>query len=337
MISHEPSYLQLFRSGELKRRAEILRERLRSCDICPLDCKVNRLDDEIARCYTGKKAIVSSYCAHFGEEPLLVGTHGVGNIFFGNCNLRCVYCQNYEISQHWREEKKNEVTDERLAEMMIELEERGCHSIGLVSPTHIVPQIISALVIACERGLDLPLVYNTNSYDDVSVLQLLDGIIDIYLPDIKYSDNEAGYTYSKVKDYFTHAVKSLKEMHRQMGSELVLGDDGLVRRGLIIRHLVLPNDIAGSKETMTMIAEEVSNEATISLMSQYYPTNYVNDDTSSRDERIMLINRTIRESEYNRVLGLLEEYGFENGWAQEFESESYYRPDFGDRVKPFTR
>jgi putative pyruvate formate lyase activating enzyme len=163
---------------------------LAACNICPHDCGNNRLNDEIARCYSGYLPVVSSYTPHFGEEPLLVGTHGVGNVFFGNCNLRCVYCQNHMISQNWREEKKNEVSFYRLAEMMIELQTKGCHGIGLVSPTHFVPQIVRSLEIAVEMGLHLPLIYNTNAYDSVEVLRLLDGIIDIYLPDLKYSEEE---------------------------------------------------------------------------------------------------------------------------------------------------
>jgi putative pyruvate formate lyase activating enzyme len=331
-----PRYLGLFASGELHRRRDALVQLLQSCTICPLDCKVDRLQDEIARCYSGRDPIVSSYCAHFGEEPALVGTNGVGNIFFGNCNLRCVYCQNFEISQRWKEERKNVVTTERLAEMMIELQnDKKCHAIGFVSPTHFAPQIVEALVIAIERGLHIPLIYNTNAYDSVEVLQLLDGIIDIYLPDLKYADESAGYDYSGVKDYVLHARLALKEMYRQMGPDLVMGTDGLVKRGLIIRHLVLPNELAGSRETLEFIGTELSPNLTLSVMSQYYPTNIVSDARAETSERILLMNRRIREREYERVLDMLDEFGFENGWAQEFESQDYYRPDFSDRTTPF--
>ncbi|HWP45580.1 MAG TPA: radical SAM protein [Candidatus Limnocylindrales bacterium] len=325
----QPSYLKLYESGELKERVEKLEAMLASCNICPRDCRVNRLNDEIAACYSGYKPIVSAYVPHFGEEPQLVGTHGVGNIFFGNCNLRCVYCQNYQISQNWRIERKNEVTFERLAEMMIELQGKGCHSIGLVSPTHFVPQIVKAVYLAIPMGLRLPLVYNTNAYDSVEVLKLLDGIIDIYLPDLKYSEDEMGWQYSKVKEYVRHARAALKEMYRQMGSELILGEDGLVKRGLIIRHLVLPNDIAGSKESLKFIRNELSNRVTLSIMSQYYPTH--------KAKNLPLLDRKIRESEYNKVLQLLEKLGFEEGWIQDFESTDYYRPDFDNREQPFTR
>jgi putative pyruvate formate lyase activating enzyme len=325
----QPSYLKLYESGELKERVEKLEAMLASCNICPRDCRVNRLNDEIAACYSGYKPIVSAYVPHFGEEPQLVGTHGVGNIFFGNCNLRCVYCQNYQISQNWRIEKKNEVTFERLAEMMIELQGKGCHSIGLVSPTHFVPQIVKAVYLAIPMGLRLPLVYNTNAYDSVEVLKLLEGIIDIYLPDLKYSEDEMGWQYSKVKEYVRHARAALKEMYRQMGSELILGEDGLVKRGLIIRHLVLPNDIAGSKESLKFIRNELSNRVTLSIMSQYYPTH--------KAKNLPLLDRKIRESEYDKVLQLLEKLEFEEGWIQDFESTDYYRPDFDNREQPFTR
>ncbi|MFI5201153.1 MAG: radical SAM protein [Candidatus Kapaibacterium sp.] len=333
-----PLYRNLFESGELVRRSEQLNGMLASCDICPLDCRVNRLAGEISRCYSARLPIVSSYCPHFGEEPALVGTHGVGNIFFGNCNLKCSYCQNYEISQRWKEERKNEVTIARLAEMMIELQDiHGCHAIGLVSPTHFVPQMVEGILEACKLGLHLPIIYNTNAYDSIEILKLLDGIVDIYLPDIKYAEDEMGYRYSGVKEYVRHSRAALQEMYRQMGDELVIGEDGLVKRGLIVRHLVLPNDLAGSRETLAFIASELSNRVTLSVMSQYYPTNKVTLENAEKFESLQLLNRRIREREYDKVLDLLDEFGFEQGWAQEFESQDYYRPDFSDREVPFKR
>ena len=329
----EPSYLSLHKSRELRRRAEMLNELLHSCNICPKDCKVNRVENKIAACYSGYLPIVSSYCIHYGEEPVLSGCsenendNGIGNIFFGNCNLRCVYCQNYEISQNHKTEIKNEVSIERLAEIMLELKTMNVNAIGLVSPTHFVPQIVSALVIAADNGLRLPLVYNTNSYDSVEVLRLLDGIIDIYLPDLKYSDNDYGYKYSKVKDYATHAKNSILEMYRQVGSRLFI-ENGILRRGLVIRHLILPNDLAGSRETLKFISE-LDKNINISLMSQFYPVH--------KALEIELLSRNIRESEYERVFELMEEFGLENGFMQEFESESYYRPDFKDRAEPFKK
>jgi putative pyruvate formate lyase activating enzyme len=322
-----PSYIRLHESGELQRRVQLLEEMLGACNICPHDCGNDRLNNEIARCYSGYLPIVSSYTPHFGEEPALVGTHGVGNIFFGNCNLRCVYCQNYLISQNYEEERKNEVSFERLAEMMLELQEKGCHEIGFVSPTHFVPQIVKSVAIAASRGLTLPLIYNTNAYDSVDVLCLLDGIIDIYLPDLKYSDDEMGYTFSKIREYSTYARAAIKEMHRQVGSEVLVGDDGLVKRGLIIRHLVLPNDIAGSAESLQWLKSAVGPDVTLSLMAQYFPTH--------KALTMPLLDRKIRESEYEKVLGLLERLGMENGWAQEFEASEYYKPEFEDRDRPF--
>jgi len=326
-MTQRPSYLRLFESGVLEERARALEAMLAACTICPHNCGNNRLNDEIARCYSGYLPIVSSYTPHFGEEPALVGTHGVGNIFFGNCNLRCVYCQNYRISQNWKEEKKNEVTFERLAEIMLELQDRGCHEIGLVSPTHVVPQIVRSLVIAAGKGLSIPIIYNTNAYDSVDVLRLLDGIIDIYLPDLKYSDDDMGYRYSKVKEYSIHAKAAIAEMHRQVGSELVIGADGLVTRGLIIRHLVLPNDIAGSKETLRWVRGSLGERTTLSVMAQYYPTH--------KALTTELLDRSIREREYENVLAYLDLLGLECGWAQEYEASIYYKPDFDDRAQPF--
>src|SRR5438046_4145290 len=192
----EPRYLTLLRENKLKDRVEQLEAMLASCTVCPKDCGNDRLNDEIAACYSGRLPIVSSYTAHFGEEPCLSGTNGAGNIFFGNCNLRCVYCQNYQISQTWKEQKKNEITHERLAEVMLELQGRGCHNIGFVSPTHFAPQMARAILIAAEQGLRLPIVYNTNAYDSVEVLRLLDVIVAVYLPDLKYAESEVGFQYS---------------------------------------------------------------------------------------------------------------------------------------------
>src|SRR5436305_5565774 len=241
---YRPNYLSLYESGELEERAQALEKMLLSCNICPLDCGNNRIENQIARCFSGRLPIVSSYTPHFGEEPALVGTRGAGNIFFGNCNLRCVYCQNYQISQTHKEQIKNEVTHERLAEMMLELQARGCHNINFVSPTHFAPQMARGILIAAEQGLRLPIVYNTNDYDSLEVLKLLDGIVDVYLPDLKYAEDEAGFLYSKVRSYQDISRAALKEMFRQTGDGL-LYEEGLLKRGLVIRLLVLPNDLGG--------------------------------------------------------------------------------------------
>jgi putative pyruvate formate lyase activating enzyme len=327
----EPNFLNLWRSGELKTRVEQLEKLLESCTVCPKDCGNNRLNDEIAACYSGRLPIVSSFTAHFGEEPVLSGTGGAGNIFFGNCNLRCVYCQNFQISQTWKTQKKNEITHERLAEMMLELQTRGCHNIGFVSPTHFAPQMARSILIAAERGLRLPIVYNTNAYDSVEVLRLLDGIVDVYLPDLKYSDNGAGFEYSKIRDYATHARAAIKEMFRQTGDKLIYGTDNLLKRGLVIRLLVLPNDLAGIEENLRWIRDELSPKTAISLMAQYYATN-----KAATDERYILLSRRISEREWFEAVELLEELGIEEGFMQEYESASYYyRPDFTDKDKPF--
>jgi putative pyruvate formate lyase activating enzyme len=326
-----PRYLTLWAENKLEERVQRLEAMLRSCTVCPKDCGNDRINDEIAACYSGRLPIVSSYTAHFGEEPCLSGTNGAGNIFFGNCNLRCVYCQNYQISQTWKEQKKNEVTHERLAEIILELQDRGCHNIGFVSPTHFAPQMARAILIAAEKGLRLPIVYNTNAYDSVEVLKLLDGIVDIYLPDLKYADSDAGFQYSKVRDYKEHARAAISEMHRQMGDELVFDENGLLKQGLMIRLLVLPNDIGGIEENLRWIRDELSPKTAISLMAQYYATN-----KAATDNRYILLSRRISEGEWFQAVSLLEELGMEEGFMQEFESASlYYRPDFTDKDKPF--
>jgi len=328
---NEPKFLELYRAGELERRVEKLESLLEACVVCPKDCGNNRLKDEIAACYSGRLPIVSSYTAHFGEEPALSGTNGAGNIFFGNCNLRCVYCQNFQISQTWKTQKKNETTHERLAEMMLELQGRGCHNIGFVSPTHFAPQMARAILIAAERGLRLPIVYNTNAYDSVDVLKLLDGVVDIYLPDLKYADNDAGFEFSKIRDYTTFARDAIKEMFRQTGDRLVFDENGLVKRGLVIRLLVLPNDLAGIEENLRWIRDELSPKVAVSLMAQYYATN-----KAATDERYILLSRRISEKEWFKAVSLLEDLGIEEGFMQEYDSASlYYRPDFTDAEKPF--
>lgn len=322
-----PSYIKLYNSGELKLRAEKALEILRSCNCCPHDCRVDRIKGELGTCVSGALPIVSSYTPHFGEEPVLSGTRGAGNIFFGNCNLKCVFCQNHEISQSYHTEKANVVSYEHLAEIMLELQDRECHNIGLVSPTHFSAAIIPAIYIAVKNGLRLPIIYNTNGYDSVDMLKLYDGIIDIYLPDFKYGNNEFAKTYSKIDNYFEKAQLALKEMHRQVGDEMVYEGDVIVR-GMIIRHLILPNDLADSEPVFKFISEELSPRIHISLMSQYNPVHKAHKD--------ILINRRVRESEYEMAIGLMEKYGLHNGWIQEMESCISYTPEFNrDRVNPF--
>ena len=331
MSTIEPSYLALLREGVLDRRVEALERLLDRCTVCPKDCLNNRLNNEIAACYSGRLPIVSSYTPHFGEEPPLVGTKGAGNVFFGNCNLRCVYCQNYQISQTHKQQLKNEVTHERLAAMMIELQSRGCHNINFVSPTHFAPQMARSILLAAQNGLHVPVVYNTNAYDSVEVLRLLDRVVDVYLPDLKYADDESGYLYSKVSGYKEFSRAALREMFRQTGDELVFDENGLLKRGLVVRLLVLPNDIGSIAESIEWIRDELSPRVAISLMAQCYPTHQA--DTN---KRYLLLSRRIRESEWMKATAALEELGMTEGWVQEFDGASYYyRPDFTDAETPF--
>jgi len=330
-IGSRPSYLSLFGSGELLTRVESLEALLARCTVCPRDCFNNRLENEIAACYSGSRPIVSSYTPHFGEEPALVGTNGSGNIFFGNCNLRCVYCQNYQISQAHKEQLKNEISHERLAEIMLELQGRGCHNINFVSPTHFAPQMARGILLAAERGLNLPVVYNTNAYDSVEVLQLLDGIVDIYLPDLKYAEDESGYAYSKVKGYAEYSRRAILEMYQQIGEDLVFDANGLLQRGLVIRLLVLPNDLACVRESLEWIRDALSPRVAVSMMAQYYPTNQ-----AASNGRYTLLSRRITESEWLRALSALDALGIEEGWMQEYDGAAhYYRPDFADSSTPF--
>jgi len=325
------SYLRLLRSGELRLRVKALEALLERCTVCPRDCFNNRFNDEIAACYSGRLPIVSSYTAHFGEEPPLVGTRGAGNIFFGNCNLRCVYCQNYQISQTHKAQIKNQVTHERLAEMMIELQARGCHNINFVSPTHFAPQMARAILIAAEKGLRLPIVYNTNAYDSVEALKLLEDIVDVYLPDLKYAGDDEGFLYSKVRSYASVSRAAIAEMFRQTGDELVHDEDGLLKRGLVIRLLVLPNDIGGVRESLEWIRDELSPHVAVSLMAQYYLTN-----VAGTNPRYTLLSRRIRETEWLRAVSALDELGMQEGWMQEYDGASfYYRPDFDNSETPF--
>jgi putative pyruvate formate lyase activating enzyme len=326
-MSFTPSYIKLLDNGELCRRSEEAYKNLFSCTSCPRDCKVNRINREYGICASGYLPVVSSYTPHFGEEPVLSGTRGAGNIFFGNCNLKCVFCQNFEISQNPKAEKNNQVSHERLAEIMLELQNKNCHNIGLVSPTHFSATILKSIYLAAQNGLNLPIIYNTNGYDSIEMLKLYDGVVDIYLPDFKYGNNEYAKKYSLVDNYFERTKEAIKEMFRQVGDKLVYDGD-IVVRGLIIRHLILPNDLSETEKVFKFIAEELSSDVHISLMSQYYPTHI-----SHRD---ILINRKVRNSEYEKALRLLDKYGLQNGWTQEMESSETYRPDFNvDRINPF--
>jgi len=261
------AYLELYHSGKLAERIEAAKALLQNCQVCPQHCGVNRLTDERGKCRTARLAEVSSYGPHFGEEAPLVGKYGSGTIFFTNCNLKCLFCQNYNISQLGDGDK---VSKEELAKMMLALQTRGCHNINFVSPTHVVPQILEALEIAIHLGLRLPLVYNSGGYDSVKTLEILDGIIDIYMPDMKYSNEETAEELSGIKNYPYINRAALKEMHRQVG-DLQTDKDGIAIQGLIIRHLVLPHRLAGTKEITKFIAEEISQNSYVNVMAQYHP------------------------------------------------------------------
>lgn len=260
-------YTDLAESGELKRRAEEAVFGLSRCVLCPKACGVDRAGGRRGFCRAGAKARVSSYGPHFGEEEPLVGRGGSGTVFFSWCNLRCVFCQNYDISHLGH---GDDVDTPRLAEIMLELQAMGCENINFVTPTHFVPQMLAALAEAAPRGLRLPLVYNCGSYECTETLALLDGVIDIYLPDTKYSDPETARKYSGIEDYPKAMFASLKEMHRQVG-DLVTGPGGAARRGLMIRHLIMPGGLAGTADVLRFVAEELSKDTYINLMSQYYP------------------------------------------------------------------
>ncbi len=284
-----PSYLRLYESGELKERVEKAKELLLSCRVCPHRCEVNRLENELGYCRTGKSAIVSSYFPHHGEEFPIRGFRGSGTIFFSYCNMRCVYCQNYEIS-HFGEGR--EVSPEELADMMLELQDMGVHNINLVSPSHVVPQILVALYIAVQKGLKVPLVYNTSSFDSLESLKLLDGVVDIYLADLKYLSRDFGRKYSKVKDYPSYAKEAIREMYRQVGNLKVDGR-GIAVRGLIVRHLVLPNDISTTREVMNFL-RSIDPELTVNVMDQYFPFYKAKDYPE--------LARRITREEYERAL-----------------------------------
>jgi putative pyruvate formate lyase activating enzyme len=263
----EPTYISLHKNGILAQRIEQALNGLQSCELCPRCCRVDRTAGQTGVCKTGRNAIVASHAPHFGEEAPLVGRYGSGTIFFSNCNLNCVFCQNFDISH---EGEGREVTASQLAGMMLELQEQRVHNINLVSPSHVVPQILEALPEAIEGGLNIPLVYNTGGYDSVETLKLLEGIVDIYMPDIKFFSDIPALFYCTAPDYPQIVRKALKEMHRQVG-DLQLNNRGHAMRGLLVRHLVMPDGLAGTEQVMRFLAEELSSDTYVNIMDQYRP------------------------------------------------------------------
>jgi putative pyruvate formate lyase activating enzyme len=293
----EPSYLKLVREGELSERKEKAVALMASCSLCPRECEVNRLEGELGYCETGRKARVSSYNAHFGEESPLVGRYGSGTIFFSSCNLLCMFCQNYEIS-HLKEGV--EVEPEQIAAMMLQLSERGCHNINFVTPSHVVPQLLEALILAAEQGLKIPLVFNSGGYDKVETLELLDGIFDIYMPDFKFWDGKWAERYCQAPDYPEVAMAAVKEMHRQVG-DLLMDDQGLARRGLLVRHLVMPGNIAGSEKVFEFLVKEISPRTYVNVMDQYRPCGEANQDE--------YINRRLSSQEFRDARDMAQKAG----------------------------
>ena len=300
-----PAYLESYNNGALESVVEKTFNMLKCCCICPRKCKVNRLNDERGFCRVGLKPKVASFMPHQGEEPPISGQAGSGTIFFSGCNMACLYCQNYEFSQLG---EGREVEFEELANFMLQLQGMGCHNINLVTPTHVMPQILKALQLAIPQGLKIPIVYNTGGYELPEIIKLLDGIVDIYLPDMRYADNEMAIKYSSAPEYPGLNQAALKEMHQQVGVAEI-DEEGIIKRGVIIRHLVLPDNISGTDKIMRFIKEALSKDTYVSLMSQYFPCYKAKQ---SRE-----ISRRITDQEYGDALATMEKHGLYNGWTQE--------------------
>ena len=305
------SYIALSESGELEERICSAYALLESCTVCPRKCGINRLDNEQGFCRTGLLPVISSFGPHFGEEPPLVGHNGSGTIFVTHCNLSCEYCQNYEISQCGNGET---VSCETLAGMMIHLQQRDCHNINLVTPSHVVPQIIRSIGIAAEQGLHIPIVYNSGGYDSVDTLLLLDGIVDIYMPDAKYGRDDIAMALSHAPEYVASMKAAMKEMHRQVG-DLVIRD-GLAVRGMIIRHLVLPENLAGSDSVLPWIAENISRNSYVNILNQYHPSWHTQGDWISSLSRS--VGRRITSDEYRYAIRCALDSGLHRGFQKEF-------------------
>jgi putative pyruvate formate lyase activating enzyme len=297
-MDHYRGYINLLDSGELKIRVSQAYKHLSVCDVCALNCPVDRLSGEYGACRTGKFAKVSSYGPHLGEENPLRGWRGSGTIFFTRCNLRCQYCQNHDISQ---EDSGDEVAAEDLAAIMLELQSYGCHNINFVSPSHVVPQIIAAVFIAAEAGLHIPLVFNTGGYDSIEMIRLMDGIIDIYMPDMKYADTRVAHKFSKIPNYPAVNQSVVKEMHRQVG-DLSIDEMGIAQKGLLVRHLILPNELAGSELILRFLAEEISINTYLNIMDQYRP--------AYKAQLYPDLNRSITPDEFIEIVNIAHAMGF---------------------------
>ena len=298
-----PSYINLYRTGELRKRITSLNNMLGKCELCPRLCQVNRLQGELGFCRAGAQLQISSAFPHFGEEAPLVGTGGSGTIFSTHCNLRCLFCQNYDISHQGNGET---ISSEQLAHIMHTLQERGCHNINLVTPTHYLPQIIAALPSAIDGGLHIPLVYNCGGYESLEIIKLLDGIIDIYMPDVKCADRGVAEQYIQAPDYPEVVKGVVKEMHRQAG-DLHINEGGMAERGLLIRHLVMPQELAGTRDIMHFIASEISCNSYVNIMNQYRP--------EYKSCNFPELNRAITHREYDEAIACAHAEGLSKGFS----------------------
>jgi len=301
-MSYIPGYIELCKTGDLKRRIEALNDILKECKLCPRECGVNRIEGEIGVCKSGADLMVSSVAPHFGEEPPLVGFHGSGTIFLTHCNLRCVFCQNYDISHIGR---GHITTSSEMANYMLRLQKMGCHNINFVTPTHYLPQIVASLPEAIDSGLKVPLVFNCGGYESLEVIRLLQGIIDIYMPDVKYADGRVAKKYSMSPDYPDVIKKVLLEMYRQVGN-LKTNQDGIVERGLLIRHLIIPENLAGTEALMEFIATDISKDSYVNIMAQYRPMY--------RADEFPELNRKITVQEYQEAIAIAIRAGLHRGF-----------------------
>lgn len=301
----EPAYLATWRRGELEKKVELALRELEDCCACPRNCHVNRMANDTRACHTGRYAVVSSAFPHFGEEDCLRGWKGSGTIFFGLCNLRCVFCQNWDISQ---QKMGREMMAEEIACLMLDLQERGCHNINFVTPEHVAPQVVEAIAAAVPRGLRLPIVYNTSAYDSIKSLKLMEGLVDIYMPDFKFWKPETSLRLALAKDYAEHARESIAEMHRQVGP-LKFGRDGLAKRGVLIRHLVMPGESEEAREIMQWIARELSADTYVNVMSQYRPENQVGQTGRDGKPKFTEIDRRPYDEEIHGVFEVAREAG----------------------------
>jgi len=301
-VTFIPSYVGLYEKGELIRRIQLLKEFLSECRLCPRECRVDRLNGEKGICQAGSEPTISSAFPHFGEEPPLVGYQGSGTIFLTHCNLRCVFCQNYDISHLGNGER---ITSREMAQAMVRLQEMGCHNINFVTPTHYTPQIVASLSEAIERGLRLPIVYNCSGYESIEVIRLLEGVVDIYMPDVKFMDEKHSKQFSNAPDYPEVIKKVLREMHRQVG-DLTIDSRGIAEKGLLIRHLVMPNGVASSETVLRFIAEEISVHSYVNIMDQYRP--------EYRAHEYPEINRRATHKEYMEAVQWAKRYQLHRGF-----------------------